>query len=64
MKLTLFENLVTRERLVCDNLRNITVIDGEEYLAVHKENEQRIFLVKKDILARVNAKTKKIVRKK
>ena len=53
MKPVLFENIRTRERLVCDDLRNVTVIDGEEYLAVRREQEQRVFLTKRSILTQV-----------
>lgn len=62
MKPILFENIRTRERLVCEDFRNTTVIDGEEYLAVRRENEQRIFLVKRAILSplKEKLKTKKI----
>jgi len=53
MKPVLFENIRTRERLVCDDLRNVTIIDGEEYLAVRREQEQRVFLTKRSILTQV-----------
>ena len=47
MKPVMFENTRTRERVVCDDVRNIAVIEGEEYLAVHRVNEQRVFLVRR-----------------
>jgi len=53
MKPIMFENIRTRERVVCDNLRNVSVIDGEEYIAVRRENEQRVFLIKKTALVKV-----------
>jgi hypothetical protein len=53
MKPVVFENTRTRERVVCDDVRNIAVIEGEEYLTVHRVNEQRAFLIKRNALARV-----------
>lgn len=53
MKPIMFENIRTRERVVCDDLRNVSVIDGEEYIVVHRVNEQRVFLIKKTALAKV-----------
>ena len=53
MKPIMFENIRTRERVVCDDLRNVSVIDGEEYLAVRRENDQRVFLIRKTVLVKV-----------
>ncbi len=53
MKPVVFENPRTRERVVCDNLRNVAVIEGEEYLAVRREKEQRTFLVRRAALVPV-----------
>jgi hypothetical protein len=53
MKPIIFENPRTRERVVCDNLRYVAVIEGEEYLAVRREKEQRTFLVRRSALVRV-----------
>jgi hypothetical protein len=47
MKPVIFENTRTRERVVCDDVRNIAVIEGEEYLTVHRVNEQRAFLIRR-----------------
>jgi hypothetical protein len=53
VKPIIFENTRTRERVVCDDLRNVSVIDGEEYIAVHRENDQRVFLIRKTALVKV-----------
>jgi hypothetical protein len=53
MKPVIFENTRTRERVVCDDVRNIAVIEGEEYLAVHRVNEQRTFLIRRTAVIRV-----------
>lgn len=53
MKPIMFENTRTRERVVCEDVRNIAVIEGEEYLAVHRVNEHRVFLIRRSALVRV-----------
>jgi len=47
MKPVIFENPRTRERVICDDVRNVAVIEGEEYLTVHRVNEQRAFLIRR-----------------
>jgi hypothetical protein len=47
MKPVIFENPRTRERVICDDVRNVAVIEGEEYLTVHRVNEQRTFLIRR-----------------
>ena len=53
MKPVMFENPRTRERVVCDDLRNVSVIEGEEYLTVRRVNEQRVFLIRRSALVPV-----------
>lgn len=53
MKPIIFENPRTRERVVCDDIRNVSVIEGEEYLAVRRTDSPRVFLVRKNALVRV-----------
>ena len=53
MKPIMFENPRTRERVVCDDLRNVAVIEGEEYLAVRKIDDRRVFLIKRTALVKV-----------
>ena len=50
MKPMTLKNRMNNERFVCDNVRNIEVIDGVEYLIVHRPNEQRTFKMRKDVL--------------
>lgn len=50
MKPVFFENIRTLEQLVCDDLRNYCIIDGEKYLAVRRMQEHRTFLVRENIL--------------
>ena len=53
MKSVMFENPRTRERVVCDDIRNIAMIEGEEYLAVRRVNEQRVFLIRRSAVVPV-----------
>ena len=53
MKPMTFKNRLNGERFVCDDVRAVEVIDGVEYLIVHRPNEHRIFKMRKDALERV-----------
>jgi len=50
-----FENKITRERLICDNIRLVRVFDGVEFLSVHRVNESRNFLIRKDALEKIDS---------
>jgi hypothetical protein len=54
-KPVVFENKITRERLICDNIRLVRVFDGAEFLSVHRVNESRNFLIRKDALEKIDA---------
>jgi hypothetical protein len=54
-KPVVFENRITRERLICDNLRLVRVFDGVEFLSVHRVNESRNFLIRKDVLEKIDS---------
>ena len=58
MKPVMFENKLNRDRVVCDDTRLSQWVDGVEYLAVHRENSPRIFLMRKDSLQKVKIKEK------
>ena len=53
-KRAIFENKITLERLVCDNIYFKREFDGATWLSVHKENEQRTFLIREDALTRIS----------
>ena len=55
MKPIIFENPRTREQVICDDVRNIAVIEGEEYLAVRRPDQPRVFLIKRSAVVRVKA---------
>ena len=48
-----FENKITLERYICDNIRMVRKLDGVEYLSVRRENEERKFLIRRDSLQEV-----------
>jgi hypothetical protein len=50
MKQKTFENIITNEKFVCSNARDIRVIDNVEYLPVQKVNSPRIVLMRRDAL--------------
>ena len=48
-----FENKITRERYICDNIKMVRKLDGVEYVSVRRVNEERRFLMRKDSLQEV-----------
>ena len=54
-KPVVFENKITRERLICDNIRLVRVFDGAEFLSVHRVNESRNFLIRRDALEKIDS---------
>ena len=50
----------SKELVICDNTRDVRVIDGIEYLTVHRENNPRHFLMRKDSLKKVDKRSVKI----
>jgi hypothetical protein len=54
MKAVTMKNRFNNERVVCDDVRDIRLIEGIEYLVVrHQENTNRTFLMRKDALQKV-----------
>ena len=53
MKSVTFENPMNRERVICEDTRNIEVIDGVEYYKVHRVGQDRTFLMRKEVLVKV-----------
>lgn len=58
MKSMTFKNRMNGERFVCDDIRAIEVIEGVEYLLVHRPNEHRIFKMRRDALEKDTAVVK------
>ena len=54
MKSMTFVNERNGEQVVCDDVRAVQVIDGVDYLVVHKQDNPRTFMMRKDALKKVN----------
>ena len=59
MKPVTFKNVLNNELVVCDDVRNVQSIDDVEYLVVHKQQNQRQFLMRRDVLEKVDKKVLK-----
>jgi len=53
MNTVIFENKITKERYVCEDLRFVRWFDGEEFVSVRKINETRTFLIRRSALTEV-----------
>jgi hypothetical protein len=53
MNAVIFENKITKERYVCDDLRFVRWFDGEEFVSVRRVNETRTFLIRRSALDEV-----------
>ena len=62
MKPVTFKNLMNNDRVVCDDVRKIENIDGVEYLLVHRPDNPRPFLMRKDVLEKDTTVVKGISR--
>jgi len=59
MKTVTFQNKLNGEKVVCDDTRNVEVIDGVEYLLVHRPSNTRNFLMRKEVLQKISVKKEK-----
>ena len=53
MNTVIFENKITKERYICDDLRFVRWFDSEEFVSVRKVNETRKFLIRRSALTPV-----------
>ena len=53
MNIVIFENKITRERYICEDLRFVRWFDGEEFVSVRRINEKRQFLIRRSALVQV-----------
>ncbi len=58
MKPVMFKNRMNSDKVVCEDTRKVETIDGVEYLVVHKLDNKRPFLMRKDALEKVKEKIK------
>jgi hypothetical protein len=56
MKPVTFKNRMNSDRVICNDIRLKEVIDGVEYLLVHRPGTDRQFLMRKDALEKVKEK--------
>lgn len=49
---------MNNDKVICEDTRKVETIDGVEYLVVHKIDNQRPFLMRKDALEKVQDKKK------
>ena len=54
MKATMLKNRFNNEHFVCDDIRVTEIIDGVEYIVVHRPNEHRPFKMRRDALEKTN----------
>ena len=50
MKPMVFKNRFNNELVICDDMHKIEIIEGIEYLIVHRPKSDRQFLMRKDAL--------------
>ena len=53
MKEIMFENIFNHDRFACANPRDIEIIEGVQYLRVHLPSNNRMMLMRKDALKKV-----------
>lgn len=60
MKPIMFKNRMNSDKVICEDTRKVETIDGVEYLVVHRVENTRPFLMRKDALEKVQDKKNKI----
>ena len=58
MKPVIFKNRVNNDEVVCNDIRDIEVIDNVEYYKVHRYGQDRTFLMRKEALEKIDKKVK------
>jgi hypothetical protein len=53
MKQVTLKNVLNGQLVICENIRDIEVIDGIEYLRVHNPGHERVFLMRRGALEKV-----------
>ena len=56
MKPVTFKNRLNSDKVICEDTRQVQTIDGVEYLIVHKVDNKRPFLMRKDALEKIKEK--------
>lgn len=58
MKSVTFKNRLNNDKVICEDVRQVQTIDGVDYLVVHRPDNQRPFLMRKDVLEKDTAVVK------
>ena len=53
MNTVTYENKITKERYICEDLRFVRWFDGEEFVSVRKIDEARKFLIRRSALTEI-----------
>lgn len=53
------KNAVNGEQWICDDIKKVKVIEGVSYLTVHKPDNARTVLMRKDSLTPIKTKVQK-----
>jgi hypothetical protein len=56
MKVIEFKNKLNGEKVHCNNVREVRIIDEVDYLVVYKPGTNRQFLMRKDVLEKIGQK--------
>jgi len=56
MKQVFLKNKLNNEKFVCDDTRQVQLIDGVEYIVVNRVGQTRKFLMRKDALEKIKDK--------
>lgn len=54
MKEVLFRNIYNGEEVICNDTSKEEIIEGIKYLIVHRQGNDRSFLMRKDALKKIN----------
>jgi len=52
MTAVVYKNPMNNESVICEDPRNVKLIDGEEYLLVHRPQNSREFFMRKQALVK------------
>lgn len=52
-------NIRNNQEVICDDIRNVRTIDGQDFVEVHFENQTRKFWLNRAPLEKVKEKSKK-----
>jgi hypothetical protein len=60
MKTVTYKNKLNGEQVICNDTRNVEVIDGVEYLLVRRPGTDRQFLMRKEVLEKISVNKQEI----